>query len=347
MSGNYQLLAMENPLLDIQCNATEEILNKYNLKANNAILADESHKALYDEIVEKFDVVYVAGGAAQNTARGAQYLLPPNSTVYIGCVSDDKYASAMKEAAAADGLRTNYQITTEAPTGTCGVLITGHNRSLVANLAAAEKFQLEFLKKPENWSIVENAKYYYFGSFFLTHDGGYASALAVSEHAAKENKTFGLNLSAPFISQFFKERLDAIIKNADLLFGNEDEARTYSTAAGWGTDDVKEIAKKLAQLPKGNGRPRTVVITQGADETVVAVGDAVSVFPVTKVEEKDIVDTNGAGDAFCGGFMGLFAQGIEDAPRCVAAGHYIASLCIKQVGPTFPKVGEREAIPTF
>ena len=46
MSGNYQLLAMENPLLDIQCNATEEILNKYNLKANNAILADESHKAL-------------------------------------------------------------------------------------------------------------------------------------------------------------------------------------------------------------------------------------------------------------------------------------------------------------
>lgn len=46
MSGNYQLLAMENPLLDIQCRATEEILKKYNLKANDAILAEESHKPL-------------------------------------------------------------------------------------------------------------------------------------------------------------------------------------------------------------------------------------------------------------------------------------------------------------
>ncbi|KAI8138696.1 Ribokinase-like protein [Fennellomyces sp. T-0311] len=345
MSGNYQLLAMENPLLDIQCNATEELLKKYNLKSNNAILADESHKPLYDEIVEKFDVVYVAGGAAQNTARGAQYLLPANSTVYIGCVSDDKYADAMKKAAAADGLRTVYQVTDEAPTGTCGVLITGHDRSLVANLAAAEKFKLEFLQQPENWAIVENAKYYYFGSFFLTHDGGYASALAVSQHAADNNKVFALNLSAPFLSQFFKDRLDAVVKNADLLFGNEDEARTYSKQAGWETEDVKEIAKKLAQLPKGNARPRTVVITQGSEETVVAVGDAVSVFPVTKVD--DIVDTNGAGDAFCGGFMGLYAQGIEDAARCVQAGHYIASLCIKQVGPTFPKVGEREPLPNF
>lgn len=138
-----------------------------------------------------------------------------------------------------------------------------------------------------------------------------------------------------------------MIENADLLFGNEDEARTYSEAAGWGTDDVKEIAKKLANLPKGNSRPRTVVITQGADETVAAVGDSVSVYPVIKVDEKEIVDTNGAGDAFCGGFMGLHAQGIEDISRCIKAGHYVASLCIKQVGPTFPKAGEREPLPEF
>lgn len=218
---------------------------------------------------------------------------------------------------------------------------------MVANLAAAEKFKLEWLRQPENWAVVENAKYYYFGSFFLTHDGGYNSALEVSKHATENNKTFALNLSAPFLSQFFKERLDSIIKNTDLLFGNEDEARTYSKSAGWGTEDVKEIAKKLSQLPKGNDRPRTVVITQGADETVVATGDDVSVFPVTKVEEKDIVDTNGAGDAFCGGFMGLYVQGVHDVARCVKAGHYLASLCIKQVGPTFPKVGEREPLPEF
>ncbi|KAI8384289.1 Ribokinase-like protein [Radiomyces spectabilis] len=344
---SYQLFGMENPLLDIQCTATEELLNKYSLKANNAILADESHKALYDEIIEKFNVVYVAGGATQNTIRGAQYLLPPNSTVYTGCVSDDKFAETMKAAAAADGLRTEYQITKEAPTGTCAVLITGHHRSLVANLAAAEKFKYELLRQPENWKNVENAKYYYVGAFFLSHDGGYESALAVSKYAAENNKVFAMNLSAPFLAQFFKDRLDSVIKNTDILFGNEDEARVYSKEAKWDTDDVKEIAKKLSQLEKSNSRPRIVVLTQGAEETVVAVGDQAYSFPVTKVEDKDIVDCNGAGDAFCGGFMGLYAQGVEEIPRLVNAGHYLAHLVIKRVGPTYPTKEEREALPEF
>lgn len=34
---------MENPLLDIQVNNAEELLQKYELKANDAILADKKH----------------------------------------------------------------------------------------------------------------------------------------------------------------------------------------------------------------------------------------------------------------------------------------------------------------
>ncbi|KAI8979686.1 Ribokinase-like protein [Mycotypha africana] len=343
----YTFLAMENPLLDIQCKPSKDLLEKYKLKANDAILADASHESLYKEIVDNYEVAYVAGGAAQNTARGAQYLLPPNSTAYMGCASDDDFGKKMADAAKADGLYTNYQITQEAPTGICAVLITGNNRSLVTRLDAAEKFQTSFLQQPENWKLVEEAKYYYFGGFFITFDGGYQSALLVSQHAAENNKTFAFNLSAPFLSQFFKERLDAVIKNTDILFGNEDEARTYSKQAGWDTEDVQEIAKKLSKLEKGNAKPRIVVITQGADATVTAVGDEVKVFPVIKVDSSEIVDTNGAGDGFCGGFMGLYAQGVDDIGRCVKAAHYLANLVIKRVGPTYPPMSERTNIPSF
>lgn len=40
---SYQLVVMENPLLDIQVNNAEELLQKYELKANDAILADTKH----------------------------------------------------------------------------------------------------------------------------------------------------------------------------------------------------------------------------------------------------------------------------------------------------------------
>lgn len=36
-------------------------------------------------------------------------------------------------------------------------------------------------------------------------------------------------------------------------------------------------------------------------ETCVVLGDKVETFPVLKIDSKDIVDTNGAGDAFVGG----------------------------------------------
>jgi adenosine kinase len=105
-----------------------------------------------------------------------------------------------------------------------------------------------------------------------------------------------LNLSAPFIPQFFKDQLDSVLPYTDYVCCNETEARAYSASHEWGTEDVVEIAKKLAALPKKNTqRPRTVIVTQGTDSTVVAVGSDVKQFPVHELSKAAINDTNGAG----------------------------------------------------
>jgi hypothetical protein len=59
--------------LDIQVGPSEgaKYLEKYELKANDAILAEEKHMPIYDDIVANAKVDYVAGGAAQNAARAA------------------------------------------------------------------------------------------------------------------------------------------------------------------------------------------------------------------------------------------------------------------------------------
>lgn len=46
-----------------------------------------------------------------------------------------------------------------------------------------------------------------------------------------------------------------------------------------------------------------VIVTQGPDSIITILGKKVRVFDVPPV--KNIVDTNGAGDAFCGGIIFL------------------------------------------
>lgn len=48
------------------------MLEHYGLKPNDAILAEEKHMGLYDDLLQNRHAKIIAGGAAQNTARGAQ-----------------------------------------------------------------------------------------------------------------------------------------------------------------------------------------------------------------------------------------------------------------------------------
>jgi len=53
-------------------NGDQDLLNKYDLKCNNAILAEEKHMPLYEELMKNEKIVCTAGGSAQNSLRVAQ-----------------------------------------------------------------------------------------------------------------------------------------------------------------------------------------------------------------------------------------------------------------------------------
>ncbi|KZF22534.1 PfkB-domain-containing protein [Xylona heveae TC161] len=336
---SFQLFCLENPLLDIQGKGDEKLLEKYGLKANDAILAEEKHLGLYEELLTNHDAKLIAGGAAQNTARGAQYLLPPNSVVYAGSVGKDKYAQILHDAVKQVGLRVEYHVDETHPTGRCGVIITGHDRSMCTDLAAANCYKIEHLKSPEIWSLVEQAQVYYVGGYHLTVN--VPAILALAEEAAQKNKTFVLSISAPFIPQFFKEQLDETAPYWDYVIGNETEALAYAESHSWGTTDLTEIAKKLALLPKRNtDKPRTVIITQGTDPTIVAIGSAsgeptVKTYPVHPINPEEICDTNGAGDAFAGGLLAGIVEG-KTLEQSIDMGQWLASQSIRELGPSFP-----------
>ena len=95
-----------------------------------------------------------------------------------------------------------------------------------------------------------------------------------------------------------------------------------------------------------------MVITQGASSTLVASSSPSAsssnlkptdsnpkTYPVPKLSDDKIVDTNGAGDMFAGGFLGALALG-KDLDECVEIGHKLGQMCVGQIGPklVFPKV---------
>lgn len=67
--------------------------------------------------------------------------------------------------------------------------------------------------------------------FFLTVS--LESILKVAKHASENNKLFCLNLSAPFICQFFKDNLMQVMPYVDVLFGNETVSQKSSGYSGY------------------------------------------------------------------------------------------------------------------
>ncbi|XWW97582.1 hypothetical protein V2A60_005566 [Cordyceps javanica] len=330
----YSLLCLENPLLDIQAVGNQELLDKYGLKANDAILAEEKHIPLYEDLLNNYEAKLIAGGAAQNSARGAQYILPPNSVVYLGCVGDDKYAATLHDAVKAAGLRVEYRVDPKQPTGRCGAIITGHNRSLCTDLGAANHYNLEHLKQPEIWALAENADVFYIGGFHFTVCP--PAIMELAKNAAEKNKIFVLSLSAPFIPQFFKDPVDASAPYWDYIIGNETEAAAYAESHDLASKEPKDVVQHLANLPKENGkRKRIAIVTQGTLPTLVAIQgeEGVKEFPVHAIDSAQITDTNGAGDAFAGGLLAGIVEG-KSLEESIDMGQWLARLSIQQLGPS-------------
>ncbi|QLQ78598.1 hypothetical protein HG537_0A08450 [Torulaspora globosa] len=333
-SVSPKLVCLGNPLLDYQATVSPEYLKKYGLKADDAILvdakSDDPKMAIFEEMLGFDDVKFVAGGAAQNTARGAAYVLGRGQVGYFGSVGEDKYSEKLLQENDAAGVISLYQFQKDIGTGKCAAMINGHYRSMVTDLGAANYFTPDHLDK--HWDVVENAKLFYVGGFHLTVSP--EAILKLSKHAQQTGKPLVLNLSAPFIPQFFKDPLQQVLPYTTYVIGNESEAASYAESFGLPADqrDLVSIAKHIV----GDSKDRTVIFTQGLDPTIVYSAQGAKSYPVRPLESSKIVDTNGAGDAFAGGFMAALTQG-KSLETAVDMGQWLAALSIQEIGPSYPK----------
>jgi len=211
---------------------------------------------------------------------------------------------------------------------------SGISKSRGLHLAAANLYKKDHYDSEEIQNLIKNANFYYVTGFFLTVSP--ETIVSLGQTASHSNKIFSFNLSAPFLMDFFFDKMTAIFPYTDIVFGNDDEFTSFGKKHDWGTD-LSEIAKRTSELPKDNTkRGRVVIVTRGSNPTLIydpAVGKIEEV-PVTLVPKDEIVDVNGAGDSFVGGFLAGLVTGLP-YPQCVKSGNYCAGVTIRTSGTDF------------
>jgi ribokinase len=121
---------------------------------------------------------------------------------------------------------------------------------------------------------------------------------------------------------------------SDILIVNETEAREL---LGWGEDESNwdAAASELRELG-----PQSVIITIGGEGAIALAEGGIKRF---KPPQVTVVDTTGAGDAFCGAFAAQIAAGATVAAAS-QIGVIAGALAVTKMGaqPSQPRWSEIE-----
>ncbi|RTG80085.1 adenosine kinase [Schistosoma bovis] len=307
------VFGMGNPLLDILVDADDYMYERYELQKDNAILAEEKHMEIYEEIQKRKDAKYVAGGATLNTVKMIQWILQkPFVCSYVGCIGSDLPGKYIKNDCRGLDLLTDFQITTKPlKTGKVAILISENLRSMVTYLGAACDLSLAHIEQPHVWSLVEKAQVYYIAGFVI--NTCYEGMLKVAKHSLENGKLFCFNLSAAFLPQFNTKEVNEMISYSGVVIGNESEAAAFGDAHSLTDKTIHAAARYIADLPfvDGKKRKRLVIVTQGKDPIIYtdSTDPTVHQYVVEQLKDEEMVDTNGAGDSFAAGFIADYIRG--------------------------------------
>lgn len=262
------------------------------------------------------------GGKGANQALAAARMGP--KVALVGCVGDDGTGMRMLAGLKRDGVMTSGVAQSELPTGMAVIIAAqgGENEIIVApganREARADQIPDEILKpsnvlllqgetKPEeNWTLLQRAK--------------------------KHGVTTILNL-APVI-EIPREAL----ANIDYLVVNLLEAGQIARALGL---DLHEDAALLARALAHQGK-LTCIITVGADGAVAVKPDGLTIR-VRAMKIDPVVDTTGAGDAWCGTFAAALYRKLPLAEAMKYAAVAGSLACTKRgAQDSFPYLGDIE-----
>jgi ribokinase len=301
-----------------------------NLLVMGSFVADTAYRAarlpLWGETLMGSGFALGPGGKGSNQAVAAARALGSKAAVqFLSKLGDDAFGQLARTTWAAAGIDASLVGTCDTPTGAAAILIDearGENAIIVVPGAC---FTLTPAEVDAASEAIRSA------SVFLTQ---LELPLDTVERGMEIARQAGVpTILNPAPAQPLPDSLLAL---ADFLIPNESEAALLT---GLPVADVTQ-AERAARSLLGRGA-RTVIVTLGEQGALLCMRNEPAIL-VPSFAAGAVVETTGAGDAFCGGFAAALHEGMP-VRQAVRFGCATAGISVTRAG-TAPSMPQRDEI---
>ena len=246
----------------------------------------------------------------------------------IGKVGDDLFGKFLIERLTQGGVSAEgVKIDKEVQTSVSVVLLDKGERSFLHCVGANATFSVSDI----DFSLIEDSDIVFVTGTFLmdTFDG--KETVEFLKRCKEMGKTTFLDVCFDAKGRW-GQLIDPALPYIDFFMPSIDEAKEIAKCDGTPDEIANVFIKKGA---------KNVVIKLGSKGSYLRTdgSEKGEIYPPKKVDR--VVDTTGAGDSFCSGFIAAYARGCEPS-ECIRIANATGALCVGAMGATTGILGFEE-----
>jgi sugar/nucleoside kinase (ribokinase family) len=316
-----KILGIGNALVDVMTMINDDvILAKFELPKGSMSLVDKKKSEMVKSGTVQFKRTMTSGGSAANTVHGIAMM--GTKAGFIGSIGKDEVGDFFEKDMQNAGISTML-IRRSTETGTAVALISADTeRTFATHLGAAVELSATDLA-PE---FFEGYDILYMEGYLIINKPLVETACRM---AKERNMKIALDLASyNVVSAFLNDFREIIEKYVDIVFANEEEAKSFTGK------EPEEALNEISDICE------VAVVKAGKDGSWIKRGEEIIRVGTGKVKVRD---TTGAGDLYASGFLFGYANNM-DLGTCGAIGSLLAGRVIGKIGARMDRDEFKELI---
>ncbi|MBT7902294.1 adenosine kinase [Candidatus Woesearchaeota archaeon] len=289
------VIGIGNPLLDLTINTNDNLLETLNLPKGGMHLVDSQKSNSILNSIQTLNPETSAGGSTANTLSGVCNF--GGSSILIGKIGTDSNGEIYEQITIKHKTESRLSKHSSIPTGTAITFITpDKERTFATHLGAALKLTKEDIFEPD----IQKSKILHIEGFQLEDSSLKETSIHAMEFAKKHNTLISIDLAdAGLIKRNLEDLKNLTKKYANIIFANETEAQAFTNKS-----DEQESLIALSEFCD------IAIVKIGKNGSLIKTKESPEII-IIPPHKTQIINTNGAGDMFAGGFLFSIAKNIS------------------------------------